>query len=97
MVKETKFEKDIFGNIVNSKNIQYFGKDALNADVSENIKEHIKNDLFQECILFNGDKGLIVGFEDNIQFYDYYYIVLNYKTKSIDYELINACRVVREA
>lgn len=36
-----------------------------------------------------GHKGIIIGFEDNNQFFDYYYIVYIPELNKVEYQLCN--------
>lgn len=72
-----------------SIDIQYIGEDALKANVSDEIKELIKNSLNKDCLTSSGDRGVIIGFEDCDSLEDYYFIIFCPKTAKIVYELMN--------
>lgn len=69
--------------------IQYFGEDALNIDIDDTFNELIRSNIYKECTTYNGDKGIVIGFEDSQSFKDYYFIIYCPKLSSVVYELIN--------
>lgn len=67
--------------------IQYFGKDA--EDFLESINWHSDIDyLGKECTTKHGI-GIIIGFEDNNLYNDYYYIIYLPQIDKVIYELAN--------
>ena len=70
-------------------NIQYFGEDAINIDIDNRFNELIRSSMYKECTTYNGDKGIIIGFEDNQSLIDYYFIVYCPESESVVYELLN--------
>jgi hypothetical protein len=87
-IKRKKIISDIISDRI-CTDIQYFGEDIIKANVKDEIKELIKNSLNKNCLTSNGDKGVIIGFEDCNSLDDYYFIVFCPKTEKIAYELIN--------
>lgn len=75
-------------------NTQYFGKDAENFLESINWHTEIEY-LGKECITSKNKQGIIVGFENNQCFSDYYFIIYCPKDKSIFYELANNSEFIK--
>lgn len=72
---------------------RYFGKDA--GDFLENINWHSDIQyLGKECTTKKGKQGIIVGFEDNHAFDDYYYIIYDIEDRITVYELANNTKFV---
>lgn len=88
VVKAKKFISENSSYYV-CNNIQYFGEDILKIDARDEIKELVKNSINKECVIDSGNKGIIIGLEDNSCFNDYYFIVYCPKTEEISYELAN--------
>lgn len=89
MIIKTSFDCDILGNEIRGVNTSYYGSSALEADVSLNIRNSIGKYLYKDCITDEGYAGIIIGFEDNNQFFDYYYIVYVPDLKKVVYQLCN--------
>lgn len=47
-----------------------------------------------DCVVDSGHKGIIIGFEDNNQFFDYYYIVYVPELDKVVYQLCNDARFI---
>lgn len=93
MILKKKFTKRINKERVNCENIQYYGRDAEN--FLESIGWHSDIDyLGKECTTSKGKQGIIVGFEDNDDYSDYYFIVFIPETKHLYYELANNSKFV---
>lgn len=79
--------------------IQYFGEDIENIEIREEIKERIKKYMYKECsVKLEADcteQGIIIGFEDNLAFNDYYYIVYVPAKEMTYYMLANDSEFVR--
>ena len=90
MILKTLFDIDEFYNLP-GVDTQYFGKDA------ENFLENIgwKNYIGKDCRTDNGDKGIIIGFEDSQSYSDYYYIVFLPENKQVYYQLANSSEFVK--
>lgn len=74
------------------EDVQYFGNDALNANIREDFKEDIKKYLGKDCSIIRGEEvidGVIIGIEDNNTFQDYYYIVYSPEKKQVFFQLCN--------
>lgn len=50
--------------------------------------------MYRDCIVDGGRKGVIIGFEDNNQFFDYYYIVYVPELDKVVYQLCNDARFI---
>lgn len=50
--------------------------------------------MYRDCIVDGGRKGVIIGFEDNNQFFDYYYIVYVSELNTTVYQLANDARFI---
>lgn len=71
--------------------IQYYGESCLNLPlgIREEIRNDVKKYIGKKCTTLNGYEGIIIGFEDNSYYRDYYYIVFVPETKEIVYALAN--------
>lgn len=69
--------------------IQYFGKQAQEfISLKENQMYFMKDSLYKECVTTKDKaKGIIIGFEDNIRWSDYYFIVFIPSQNKVVYEL----------
>lgn len=88
MIVEEEYKYNIYNELRPSSNISYYGISALQANVPKDIQEDIAKYLFKDCTTKEG-KGIIIGFEDNEQYIDYYYIVYIPSSGKTTYELIN--------
>lgn len=89
MIKENIETKDIYGNEGEFKVTQYYGNDAITfaeCHKREDIKNWILSCLSKDCNI-RGEKGIVIGVEDNEVFIEYYLIVFIPETKEITYEL----------
>lgn len=95
MIIETTYSKDLIGskdssgNFIGGINISYYGDAALQAEVSLDIKNDIEKFLYKDCVTTHGYEGVIIGFDINNQFLDYYYIVYVPELNRVTYELCN--------
>lgn len=89
VIKRKKFISDDLPSQM-CNDVQYFGEDVFKADVDEDIKKLILDSINKDCITSDGDKGIIIGFEDSSSFNDYYFIIYCPKAEDIVYELINS-------
>lgn len=71
--------------------IQYYGESCLNLPlgIREEIRNDVKKYIGKKCTTLNGYEGIIIGFEDNSYYRDYYYIIFVPETKEIVYALAN--------
>lgn len=71
---------------------QYYGESCLNLPygIREEFREDAKRYIGKECTVDKGYKGVIIGFEDNSYYKDYYYIVFVPETQKIVYALANS-------
>lgn len=72
--------------------IQYFGKDVENIDIKEEIKKDVMKYLYKDCLVKIKsiiEKGIIIGFEINQAYNDYYYIVYVPNEGTVYYMLAN--------
>lgn len=81
-------EKEVRGT-----NTSYWGISALQAG-HDDIRQDISKYLFRDCVVDSGHKGIIIGFEDNNQFFDYYYIVYVPELDKVVYQLCNDARFI---
>lgn len=58
------------------------------------IRQDIAKYMYRDCIVDGGRKGVIIGFEDNNQFFDYYYIVYVPELNTTVYQLANDARFI---
>lgn len=65
------------------KTVDYWGEDALNAPLREELIEEVKKKLFKPCKTSEGNDGLVVGLEINLQIP--YLIVLDITDEQIEY------------
>lgn len=81
MIYEKEYNKGLFSNTEQGINIQYFGLDLP--------EDHCFNTDFlcKDCTTHDGYKGVIIGFENNIQYRDCYYIVYVPELQKVKYEL----------
>lgn len=93
MVTSTSYDKDLYGREVKGVNTSYWGASALQID-NENIRQDMTKYLYKDCTIDGGQKGIIIGFEDNNQFLDYYYIVYVPELDKVVYQLCNDARFV---
>lgn len=76
MIVSSPFDKDLLGHEIRGVNTSYYGLSALQAVINhDGIRQDIAKYMYRDCIVDGGRKGVIIGFEDNNQFFDYYYIV----------------------
>lgn len=91
MIVSSPFDKDLLGHEVTS----YYGLSALQAVINhDGIRQDISKYLFRDCVVDSGHKGIIIGFEDNNQFFDYYYIVYVPELDKVVYQLCNDARFI---
>ena len=83
MITKISYDRDLLGNEVRGTNTSYWGISALQA-----CHDDISKYLFRD----SRHKGVIIGFEDNNQFFDYYYIV--YVPGKVVYQLCNDARFI---
>lgn len=88
MIVKTPFDKDLFGNDIRGENVEYYGKSALFAPISEHILKDVRENIGKKCTTRKGE-GVIIGIEDNEQCFDYYYIVFVPELGTVVYELVN--------
>lgn len=87
MITKISYDKDLLGNEVRGTNTSYWGISALQAG-HDDIRQDISKYLFRDCVVDSGHKGIIIGFEDNNQFFDYYYIVYVPELDKVVYQLL---------
>lgn len=93
MITEVPYNKDLLGNEVGGTNISYWGTSALQVD-HDGIRQNISKYLFRDCVVDSGHKGIIIGLEDNNQFFDYYYIVYVPELNKVVYQLCNDVKFI---
>lgn len=93
MITEISYDKDLLGKEVRGTNTSYWGISALQAG-HDDIRQDISKYLFRDCVVDSGHKGIIIGFEDNNQFFDYYYIVYVPELDKVVYQLCNDARFI---
>ena len=81
MITKVPFDDDLFGNPIRGENISYYGIDAL-----QNCPADIAKYLFKDCKV-ETKNGIIIGFEDNRQVDDYYFIVYIPELGKVTYQL----------
>lgn len=86
MILKEFSDTDYYGNYGGFESIRYIGRDALGCSNREDVNKAIEDSLFKDCITEDGYKGVVIGFEDNSIFYEYYYIVYVPSTGKIQYE-----------
>lgn len=90
MVITTSYDKDILGHKIRGTNTSYYGISALQAVINhDGIRADIAKYLYKDCTTHEGHEGIIIGFEDNNQFFDYYYIVYVPELNKVEYQLCN--------
>ena len=90
MVITTSYDKDILGHEVRGTNTSYYGISALQAVINhDEIRADIAKYLYKDSTTHEGHEGIIIGFEDNNQFFDYYYIVYVPELNKVEYQLCN--------
>lgn len=93
MITEIVYDKDLLGNEVRGTNTSYWGMSALQVG-QDNIRQDISKYLFRDCVVNGEHKGIIIGFEDNHQFFDYYYIVYVPELNRVVYQLCNDAKFI---
>ena len=88
MITEISYDKDLLGKEVRGTNTSYWGISALQAG---HPPRYFKIFIQRLC---GGHKGIIIGFEDNNQFFDYYYIVYVPELDKVVYQLCNDARFI---
>ena len=86
MIVERIQNKNLYGDTGEWKVTQYLGEDALkveNPKVIDLIKKYLGKDVRGD----KGRKGVVIGWEDNEPFLDYYYIVYYPDKEEVGYEL----------
>lgn len=82
------YDKDFIDGIPGEYKItRYYGKDALGCTDREDVNQFIKEWLGKDCITVGGKRGVVIGFEDNEPWCDYYLIVYIPETQETLYEL----------
>lgn len=95
MIITTSYDKDILGHEMKGPNTSYYGISALQAAIDhDEIRADIAKHLYKDCTTHEGNKGIIIGFEDNNQFFDYYYIVYVPQLNKVEYMLCNDAEFV---
>ena len=87
MILEHYLNNDINNSL---ESTQYFSKDVEKFEATEDTKEYIINNMYKECVTWGGDKGFIIGIENNYLYSDYYFIIYIPDKELIVYDLINA-------
>ena len=93
MITKISYDKDLLGNEVIGTNTSYWGMSALQV-CHDDIHQNISKYLFRDCIVDSRHKGVIIGFEDNNQFFDYYYIVYVPELGKVVYQPCNDARFI---
>lgn len=77
-------------------NKQYFGDDAINLKYSDNkiISKRIAPNINKKC-RFSDHDGIIIGFENNESYNDYYYIIYIPETREVAFRLCNDTQFVK--
>lgn len=88
MIIKTSYDKDLLGNEIRGTNTSYYGLSALQ-EYQDDIRQDIAKCLFKDCVVDGKYKGIVIGFEDNNQFFDYYYIVYVPELDKVVYQLCN--------
>ena len=71
MIVSSPFDKDLLGHEIRGVNTSYYGLSALQAVINhDGIRQDIAKYMYRDCIVDGGRKGVIIGFEDNNQFFD---------------------------
>lgn len=91
MIIKTSYDKDLLENEIRGTNTSYYG--ALQA-CQDDIRQDIAKCLFKDCVVDSGHKGIIIGFEDNNQFFDYYYIVYVPELDKVVHQLCNDSKFI---
>lgn len=88
--------KRYLNNDINNslESTQYFGEDIEKFEAAEDAKKYIIDNIYKECITWGGDKGFIIGIENNYIYSDYYFIVYIPDKELIVYELVNAATIL---
>lgn len=100
MITEISYDKDLLGKEVRGTNTSYWGTNTSYWGISalqaghDDIRQDISKYLFRDCVVDSGHKGIIIGFEDNNQFFDYYYIVYVPELDKVVYQLCNDARFI---
>lgn len=95
MIVSSPFDKDLLGHEIRGVNTSYYGLSALQAVINhDGIRQDIAKYMYRDCIVDGGRKGVIIGFEDNNQFFDYYYIVYVPELNTTVYQLANDARFI---
>lgn len=93
MIIKTSYDKDLLGNEIRGTNTSFYGLSALQA-CQDDIRQDIAKCLFKDCVIDSGHKGIIIGFEDNNQFFDYYYIVYVPELDKVVHQLCNDSKFI---
>ena len=86
MIIERIENKNLHGDTGEWKVTQYFGEDALkikNPKVIDLIKKYLGKDIRND----KGRRGIVIGWENNEPYLDYYYIVYYPDKEEVGYEL----------
>lgn len=95
MIVSSPFDKDLLGHEIRGVNTSYYGLSVLQAVINhDGIRQDIAKYMYRDCIVDRGRKGVIIGFEDNNQFFDYYYIVYVPELNTTVYQLANDARFI---
>lgn len=90
MIVSSPFDKDLLGHEIRGVNTSYYGLSALQAVINhDGIRQDIAKYMYS--IVDGGRKGVIIGFEDNNQFFDYYYVP---ELNTTVYQLANDARFI---
>lgn len=89
MIIKKEFKEDLYGKP--GINTRYYGNSVKEmTGVRQEFKEDAIKYLNCSCITRHNEKGVIIGFEDNKEYRDYYYIVYIPELNGIRYELANS-------
>lgn len=91
MIVSSPFDKDLLGHEIRGYILLRTFCIAINHD---GIRQDIAKYMYRDCIVDGGRKGVIIGFEDNNQFFDYYYIVYVPELNTTVYQLANDARFI---
>lgn len=88
MIINKTYRSDMNGIQGKFKVVTYIGSDALKWEGREDVKNWIKESLGKVVESHQGKKGLVIGFEDNEVFADYYLIIYLPSENKLSYELV---------
>lgn len=88
IITEIKDRSPIYPNVddVEFKITRYYGEDALKITDNKKLSNLAKKYLYKDVEIF-GEKGVVIGVEDNEAFADYYLIVYRPNEDKITFEL----------